>query len=152
MKRLAIAVAVLALVVAACGDSAGTTDNPRKIEIDAGDFAFNPGDIDISPGETVEFIVTNTGVVAHEFVVTNQSEIDEHLEAGHATGHGDEDVANMDEMDGMEGMAAREVQVEPGETKSLTITFDDAGDLARFACLIEGHYEAGMVGDFNFEG
>lgn len=152
MKRLAVAVAVLAIVVTACGESAGTTDNPRRIEIDAKEFAFSPSGIDITPGETIEFIVTNSGAVAHEFVVTNQVEIDEHLEAGHAMGHGDEDMANMDEMDGMEGMAAREVQVEPGETKSLTITFDGTSDLARFVCLIEGHYEAGMEGDFNFEG
>jgi uncharacterized cupredoxin-like copper-binding protein len=49
----------------------------------------------------------------------------------------------------MDGMIM--VEVEPGETETMTVTFDDTNHLARFACLIEGHYEAGMAGDFSFD-
>ena len=36
--------------------------------------------------------------------------------------------------------------VAPGETVEIVWTFNRAGDFA-FACLIAGHYQAGMVGD-----
>ena len=150
MRRIIIIVVVLGVVLAACGESVGTADSPRRVEVDASDFAFGPDSIDITAGETVEFVITNSGAVAHEFVVTNQTEIDEHLEAGHEVGH-DEEMTD-EEMAAMDDMAVLEVEVEAGETKSLTITFDETDHMARFVCLIEGHYEAGMQGDFSFSG
>ncbi len=138
MKRIVAVVAVLAFVLAACAEDPGTVDSPRRIEIDAAEMAFDPDSIDITPGETVEFVITNSGALTHELVVTNQEEIDEHLEAGH-------------EEEAHEGEAPLEVEIEPGETKSLVVTFDETDHMARFACLIEGHYEAGMHGDFSFQ-
>ena len=149
MRRI-ITVVVLGVVLAACGEPVGTADSPRRVEVDASDFAFGPDSIDITAGETVEFVITNSGAVAHEFEVTNQTEIDEHLEAGHDEGH-DEEMTD-EEMAAMDDMAALEVEVEPGETESLTVTFDETDHMARFVCLIEGHYEAGMQGDFSFSG
>lgn len=152
MMRTFTIIAVLGIVTAACGSSVGTVDSPRTVEVDAQEFAFDPESIDITPGETVEFVITNSGAVTHEFVVTNQGEIDEHLEAGHEDHDegemSEEDMADMDGM-AMEGMI--EVEVEPGETETLTVTFDDTDHQARFVCLIEGHYEAGMTGDFSFD-
>lgn len=150
MKKTTITIAVFAVILAACGASAGTADNPRTVEIDARDFAFDPETIDITAGETVEFVITNTGAIAHEFRVMNQDEIDEHLEAGHDEGH---DEGSGEEMSGDE-MAMEDVviEIEPGDSTTVTVTFDEAGHQARFACLIEGHYESGMHGDFNFSG
>ena len=37
MKRIMITIAALAVILAACGESAGTADSPRKVEIDAKD-------------------------------------------------------------------------------------------------------------------
>ena len=151
MKRTITIIAIAGIVAAACGGSVGTVDSPRQVEVDAKEFAFDPGAIDITPGETVEFVITNSGAVTHEFVVTNQTEIDEHLAAGHE-GHDEGEMTEeeMAAMDGMEG-GMIEVEVEPGQTETLTVTFDDTGHLARFVCLIEGHYEAGMTGDFSFD-
>ena len=137
MKRTIAFVAVLALMLTACAEEPGTVDNPRRIEVDATEMAFDPSSVDITAGETVEFVVTNLGAVAHEFRVTNQEEIDEHLAAGHQEGHEEE--------------AMLEMEIEPGETKSLVVTFDETDHMARFACLVEGHYEAGMHGDFDFK-
>lgn len=81
----------------------------------------------------------------------NQDEIDEHLEAGHDEGHDEGETS--DEMSGDE-MAMEDVviEIEPGSSTSVTVTFDDTDHQARFACLIEGHYESGMHGDFTFSG
>jgi uncharacterized cupredoxin-like copper-binding protein len=40
------------------------------------------------------------------------------------------------------------VHVAPGKTGEMTWTFNRAGDF-EFACLIPGHYEAGMIGKVN---
>lgn len=75
--------------------------------------------------------------------MTNQEDIDEHIATGHE-GH------DEDQMEGMEGSMI-EVEIEPGGTESLTVTFDGTDSMAQFACLIEGHYEAGTHGEFSFE-
>jgi uncharacterized cupredoxin-like copper-binding protein len=144
MKRTITLVAALAILLAACGAEPGTVDSPRRVEVSAAEMAFDPSSIDITDGETVEFVITNSGALTHEFVVTNQEEIDEHLEAGHEEGHDEGE-------EGHEG-APLEVEIEPGETGTLVVTFDDPDHMARFACLIEGHYEAGMHGDFDLSG
>jgi uncharacterized cupredoxin-like copper-binding protein len=144
MKRIVAVVAVLAFVLAACAENPGTVDSPRRIEVDVAEMAFDPDSIDITPGETLEFVITNSGALTHEFLVTNQVDIDEHLEAGHEEGHEEEEKGHEE--------ASLEVEVEPGETQSLLITFDETDHMARFSCLIEGHYEAGMHGDFEFSG
>ncbi len=141
MKRTFIIVAGLAVLLAACGAEPGTVDSPRRVEVNASEMAFDPASIDITPGETVEFVITNSGALAHEFVVTNQEEIDEHLEGGHE--EHDEGEEGPEE-------AALEVEIEPGETETLVVTFDETDHMARFVCLIEGHYESGMAGDFSF--
>lgn len=148
MKKIVTIVAVLAFIVTACAEEPGTVDTPRRIEVDATEMAFDRGSIDVTAGETVEFVVTNSGAVTHEFRVMNQAEIDEHLAAGHEEGHDeemtDEEMADMEEM-------VLELEIPSGETKTLTVTFDETDHMARFACLVEGHYEAGMHGDFAFQ-
>ncbi len=137
------AVAVLLLAACGGGEEAGTSDSPRRVEISATDFAFGPASVSITPGETIEFVVTNDGSIDHEFLVTNQADIDEHIAEGHE--HEEEG------MEGMEEMEMHEVELGVGETKSLVVTFPaTAGELTRFACLIPGHYEAGMVGDISY--
>jgi uncharacterized cupredoxin-like copper-binding protein len=136
-KLLVPAGVVLAVVTAACGGAAevgsGSTADPRVIEVSALDtLAYEPGTIEVGAGETVTFVVTNTGEVDHEFVV------------------GDEEIQAMAEEEMSEGMhghteSMAALAVEPGETKEATITFDAAGTL-QYACHVEGHYRGGMVG------
>jgi uncharacterized cupredoxin-like copper-binding protein len=134
---LVAALLALALVVAACGGGSdvgsGTEDDPRVLEVTAlDDLAYDPASIEVEAGETVRFVVTNSGAVDHEFVVGDmemQATAEEQMTEGMA-GHG-------------EAMAS--LAMEPGETAETVITFDEAGELF-YACHIEGHYEGGMVG------
>ena len=139
--RTAIVVGFLALLAAACGgtntDSVdqgggepGTPERPRIVGIDASEFAFTPDTVVFAPGETVEFIITNRGNILHDFQLTDEAGVAAHL-AG----------------DTPDGGSLR-VEIRPGETMRLAVTFDDAAsDLTEFVCFIPGHFEAGMAGE-----
>jgi len=119
------------------GDSAAAS---RVIEIEArDDFRFEPDSVTVQVGETVTFRVTNNGAIPHEFVVGTAEEQTDH-------------EAEMADMGGME-MAdePNAINLEPGETKDLTLTFTQAGAL-KFGCHETGHFAAGMVGDLTVEG
>lgn len=148
IPRLVIAVPALTLLVAACGstDDNDTAANdgggPRTVEIEMRDIAFTPESIDVEQGETVKFVFTNTGAVAHDaFIGDEAAQADHEMEMnetgddemGGDTGHGS---SGSDD----EGTA---ITVDPGETGELTYTFDDAGEVL-IGCHQPGHYDAGM--------
>ncbi len=131
---------LLAVAVAACGDtddsSASAGDDARTVEIDMADNAFEPDAIDVTEGETVRFVFTNTGNVAHDAFVGDQAAQDGHAmdmreaeDDDHGGGHG--------------GGNSAAVTVEPGDTGELTHTFDETGSL-EIGCHQPGHYESGM--------
>lgn len=84
----------------------------------------------IPSGTIIQFIVTNSGKIPHEFSIGNQEEQKAHAEM-------------MRTMPGMTHSDGNTVTVEPGKTKFLTWHFD-GDDMVVFACNIPGHYEAGM--------
>lgn len=135
--RLAVvAVAALALLVAACaggGDASGAGD-VRTIAVRMSDeMRFDPAEFDFFAGDTVRFEVTNDGSVRHEFYVGDVAAQEAH-------------AAEMRETDGS-GMAHDDpngVTVEPGQTETLEITFDEAGEL-QVGCHEPGHFQAGMA-------
>jgi uncharacterized cupredoxin-like copper-binding protein len=160
--------AAIVLVGPACGDDDATAedDGTRTIEIELTDFQFSPDLAAVSAGQTVEFIVTNHGAVEHEFRVTTQRGIDEHIAGGHQEHLGGDDMDDMggDDMDDMGGddmddMGGDDIDdmpmlvIPPGQTMTLTVTMpDDPTTYTRFVCLIPGHYEAGMVGEIVYSG
>ena len=114
------------------------TDVDRTVEVAMNEFSFAPGEFEAMAGETIEFVVSNLGVVEHEFRLSNEHRIEEHLAAGHAD-HDDEAAGGHHE--GGDVI----LLVEPGGTESITVTFgEDTTLYSEVACLIPGHYEAGM--------
>jgi uncharacterized cupredoxin-like copper-binding protein len=144
MPRLpltAAAAAAALLLVAACGDDDASTGAPggdatRTIEIQMVDIAFEPETIDVEAGETVRFVFTNDGEVAHDAYIGDTAAQDDH-EAEmrdadgdeHGGGHGDDDPDAL--------------TVEPGDTGELIHTFTDPGTI-EIGCHQPGHYDAGM--------
>jgi uncharacterized cupredoxin-like copper-binding protein len=105
----------------------------RTIEVAMGDdMRFRPDRIELRQGETVRFVVRNTGKVMHEFVIGDRKELDEH-------------AALMVKFHDMEHDEPYMAHVGPGKSGEIVWTFNRAGDFD-FACLIAGHYSAGMVG------
>ena len=105
----------------------------RTIEVGMSDqMRFTPGKLDIKQNETVKFVVKNNGKVMHEFVLGTKTALDEH-------------AALMLKFPKMEHDAPYMAHVAPGKKQTIIWQFNKAGDFD-FACLIAGHYQAGMVG------
>lgn len=105
----------------------------RTIEVQMLDsMRFVPEKIDVKQGETVRFVVKNGGQVMHEFVIGTRQENDAHAEM-------------MMKHPGMEHDEPYMAHVAPGKTGEIVWTFNRPGEFD-FACLIAGHYQAGMVG------
>jgi len=93
---------------------------------------FTPDNVEVKQGETVKFVVKNTGKIMHELVIGTKKELDEH-------------AAMMVKFPTMEHDEPYMAHVGAGKTGEIIWNFNKAGDFD-FACLIAGHYQAGMVG------
>ena len=96
------------------------------------DMRFTPNRIEVRQGETIRFVHRNAGRLMHEFVIGNRKELDEH-------------AATMLKFPGMEHDEPYMAHVRPGKTAEVVWTFNRPGEFD-FACLMAGHYQAGMVG------
>lgn len=105
----------------------------RTITIDMSDaMRFAPGSLDVQEGDTVRLIVRNRGRMQHEMVIGTPAELAEH-------------AAMMAKFPDMEHDAPYMVHVGPGKAGEIVWHFNRAGSF-EFACLIAGHYQAGMKG------
>ncbi len=93
---------------------------------------FTPDKIEVKQGETVKLIIKNSGAVMHEFVLGTKKELEEH-------------AALMLKFPNMEHDEPYMAHVPAGKTAEIIWTFNRPGNFD-FACLIAGHYQAGMVG------
>jgi uncharacterized cupredoxin-like copper-binding protein len=117
----------------AWGIAGDATAARRTVEIKmSDDMRFTPNVLDVRQGETVRFVIHNAGQVMHELVVGTRKELDQHAAL----------MAKFPEMEHDEPYMAH---VKPGKRGELVWTFNRPGDFD-FACLIAGHYQAGMVG------
>jgi uncharacterized cupredoxin-like copper-binding protein len=105
----------------------------RTIEISmTDDMRFTPARLEIRQGETVRFRVRNAGKLEHELVLGTKPALDRH-------------AARMQKEQAMDHHDASGVEVKPGRSGDLVWNFNRAGEFY-YACLIPGHYQAGMVG------
>jgi uncharacterized cupredoxin-like copper-binding protein len=108
----------------------------RTVELVMSDnMRFTPDKVEVKQGETVKFVVKNSGKMLHEIVIGTKKELDEH-------------AALMVKFPGMEHEEPYMAHVPPGKVGELVWTFNRPGEFD-FACLIAGHYQAGMVGKIN---
>lgn len=115
----------------------GRTGDPKKvtrtIRIGAYDtMRYSPSQITVRQGETVRFVVTNHGKIMHEIVLGTMQELMEHAEV-------------MKKHPTMEHDEPYMVHLAPGKRGEIVWQFTQPGEFY-FACLIPGHFEAGMKG------
>jgi uncharacterized cupredoxin-like copper-binding protein len=110
----------------------------RSIDVRMDDqMRFTPALVEVHEGETIRFVVHNAGLTAHEMVLGSDADIQAHAKAmQQGAGHGDS-----------HGSGAA-ISVGAGQTGEMVVKFDQAQTL-QMACLVPGHYEAGMSGRLN---
>jgi uncharacterized cupredoxin-like copper-binding protein len=105
----------------------------RTVPVSMSDaMRFSPDAIAVRRGETVKFVFRNEGKQLHEFVLGTSKELEEH-------------AALMMKFPNMEHDEPYMAHVPAGKTAEIIWTFNRVGEFD-FACLIAGHYQAGMVG------
>ena len=96
------------------------------------DMRFSPDRIEVKQGETVRLRIRNAGRILHELVIGTPQALAAHAE-------------QMLKHPGMEHDEPYMSHVEPGQTGEIIWTFNRPGQF-EFACLIAGHFQAGMKG------
>lgn len=117
----------------AAGQAGDASKVSQTIKIDMNDrMRFTPSEISVNTGDTVQFIITNSGKVPHEMVIGSVKELKEHAEM-------------MSKMPNMQHDDPNMISFNSGKRGELIWQFTEAG-VVDFACLLPGHMEAGMVG------
>ena len=145
---LTLALALMAPIARAAGSHAGGHDESaigepgkaakvnRTVQIDMSDaMRYSPASIDAKQGETIRFVVKNSGKVKHELVLGTEKELKEHYEVMKKNPEMEHDDPSM-------------VTVAPGKSGEVIWRFTQSGKVD-FACLQPGHYDAGMKGLVN---
>jgi len=115
----------------------GREGDPRKVSrtvsVDMSDqMRFKPAELTVKQGEAIRFRVKNSGKVMHEMVLGTMDELKKHAEL-------------MKQHPGMEHDDPWMAHVAPGKTQTMTWQFTKPGEFY-YACLVPGHFEAGMIG------
>jgi uncharacterized cupredoxin-like copper-binding protein len=122
--------------------AAGEPGDPQKpvvrtVEVtmhETGDakMLFSPNQVEVKRGEQVKFVLKNAGKADHEFMLDSVANNAKHKIA-------------MEKNPDMEHDDPNGKRLAPDASSEIVWRFTKAGTF-EFACLIPGHYEAGMKG------
>jgi uncharacterized cupredoxin-like copper-binding protein len=96
------------------------------------DMRFTPAALTVAKDDTVRFVLVNKGATMHEMVLGTREDLAKH-------------AAMMRQSPHMHHHDAWMTHVAPGSTGEIVWRFNRAGSFA-YACLVPGHFEAGMAG------
>lgn len=135
LRRLAVVTMVLAGWLVACSGSsehrAANAGASRFVDVVMRDIGYSPTAVDVGTGETVTFVLHNSGTVVHDAFLGD--------EAAQAKHEREMSGSAMGEMNGHDS----DTTVQPGQIATLTHTFTRAGSTI-IGCHEPGHYKAGM--------
>ena len=94
---------------------------------------FKPNQLSFKADQTIKIKLINKGELEHEFVMDTIAAIVKHK-------------AMMEDSSDMNHSDPNSLRLGPNEKGEILWTFSNAGTF-EFACLIPGHYEAGMHGE-----
>lgn len=115
------------------GQAGVASQATRTIHVEMLDaMRYNPSSVAVKQGETIRFVIKNSGQIPHEMVLGTEKELKQHNEL-------------MKKNPEMEHADANMLTLRPGATGDIVWQFTKAGSV-KFACLQPGHYDAGMKG------
>ena len=136
MKRILLVSALTCVIStgAFADEEAASPGNPgnsaqvsRTIEVTMEDNRFKPSEINVKQGETIKFMLKNTGKKKHEMVIGTPEELDKHAKM-------------MKKFLDMEHSEPNMITVDPGKTGELIWQFTEAGTV-NFECTLPGHFK-----------
>ena len=118
----------------------GKPGDPKKpariieVMVNEGDgkMFYSPAKIEVRKGEQIRFVIKNQGELAHEFLLDSFEGNAKHK-------------IQMEKNPTMEHDEPNGKRIDPKKGDEILWLFDKVGEF-EFACLIPGHYEAGMKG------
>ncbi len=120
----------------AIGQPGQASQVTRTIQVDMSDsMRFSPSNISVKAGETIKFVLDNKGKIKHEFVLGTEKDLKDHYQQMMKFPEMEHDDPNM-------------VTVAPGKSGVVIWKFTTSGKVD-FACLLPGHYDAGMKGSID---
>jgi len=120
----------------AIGQPGQVSQVTRAIQVEMSDeMRFSPSSISVKAGETIKFVMSNQGKIKHEFVLGTDKALKDHYQQMMRFPEMEHDDPNM-------------VNVEPGKSGVVIWKFTTSGTVD-FACLLPGHYDAGMKGSIH---
>lgn len=124
-----------AMAVGEPGKKANATQTIRVTmkETDDGKMVFSPATFKVRKGQTIRFAIKNAGELDHEFVLDTHDQVMEHK-------------AVMEKFPEMEHDDPNAIRLAAGESGEIIWKFTNDGTF-KVACLVPGHYDAGMHGD-----
>ena len=144
------------------------SDVSRTIEIDTREIGFRQKSIEVYDGETIRFVIRNTGQMVHDFAIGPfEAQARRRAQVAQVMSTGTMDTGRM--QDSLTQTRTSRTQEDPkrsgprsldhsmpnavlvhrGEIRELIWAFSRAQNL-EFACNMPGHYELGMRGKFVF--
>ena len=118
---------------AAIGKPGMASKVTRTVQVDMkDDMRFHVDTFKAKRGETIRFVIKNSGALKHEMVLGTEKDLKDHYEV-------------MKKNPEMEHAEPNMVTLAPGKTGEIIWQFTKAGKVD-FACLQPGHYDAGMKG------
>lgn len=134
MLKKILPVLIMIFLLAACG---GNTEPKTAITIELTDFAYNSPSVTIPAGQPVVITLENKGLVEHDFVIEKVEATVVLKQDGGSSAH---------DMHGKESNFDVHASAQVGESTVLELTVSEPGTY-QFFCSVEGHLEAGMIGE-----
>jgi len=106
----------------------------KAVEVVVSDTThFTPGLINVKVGDTVLFVVKNTGKFSHEMIIGSIDELRAH-------------AALMQKLPTVEHSQPNMITLNPGQQRNVIWQFTEPGKID-FACLIDWHLKFGTLGE-----
>jgi uncharacterized cupredoxin-like copper-binding protein len=137
MLKKVLALIVPFVLLAACAAQPAQPETELTVEMK--DFAYTPSSLTVPAGQPITLTVKNTGNVEHDFVIEKINATTKVLE---------DNGSNAHHAHGEQAGYDVHVSARPGEASILQLTVSEPGTYEVF-CSVEGHKEAGMIGQLN---
>lgn len=132
----------------------------RTVDVVFHDNYFEPEQLSVKPGETIRFRLRNDGGLVHQFSLgtpgmheanrdTMQMMVEHGVIASNVL-HREHATMDMGNGHTMAIRAPGSLILAPGERGEMVWQFGQPTTI-EFACNVPGHYQAGMVGEINFQ-